>query len=82
MLVELASPSDGALRGLRALRKMMELYRANAARLGWLLIPEQQAVENWSAGDPSPQRLATAQWLDAEDLFHGLRIDLAEVWSG
>jgi Uma2 family endonuclease len=82
LVVELASPSDDGPRGLTALRKKMELYRANGARLGWLLIPEQQAVEIWSSGDAAPQRLAPAQWLDAEDLFPGLRIDLAEVWVG
>jgi Uma2 family endonuclease len=45
-------------------------------------IPKQQAVEIWSAGDAAPQRLAPAQWLDADDLLPGLRIDLAELWAG
>jgi Uma2 family endonuclease len=60
----------------------MERYRANGAQLSWLLIPEQQAVEIWSAGDAAPLRLAPAEWLDADDLFPGLRIDLAELWAG
>lgn len=60
----------------------MERYRTNDAQLGWLLISEQQAVENWSGGDAAPQRLAPAQWLEADDLFPGLRIELAELGAG
>jgi len=40
------------------------------AHLGWLLIPEQQAVEVWPAS------------LDASSLFPGLQIDLLEIWQG
>lgn len=82
LVVELSSPSDDGPRGLTALRKKMGLYRANGAQLGWLVMPEQQAVEVWSAGDAAPQRRAPAQSLDAEDLFPGLQIDRAEVWAG
>jgi Uma2 family endonuclease len=31
------------------LRQKMELYRRNGARLGWLLLPAEQAVEIWQA---------------------------------
>ena len=41
--------------------------------------PTQQAVEIWSGGDAAPQRLTLGQWLDEDDLFSGLRIDLAEL---
>jgi len=82
LVVELANPSDDGPRGLTALRKKLELYLVTGAQLGWLLIPEQQAVEIWSAGDAAPQRLAEAQRLAAEDLFPGLRLDLAELWAG
>jgi Uma2 family endonuclease len=82
LVVELASPSNEGPRGVSALRQKMAAYRANGAQLGWLLIPEQQAVEIWSAGDAAPQRLAPAQGLAAEDLFPGLRLDLAELWAG
>jgi len=34
---------------LAALRHKMAAYQANGARLGWLLIPHQQAVEVWPA---------------------------------
>lgn len=82
LVVELASPSDEGPRGLTALRQKMERYRANGAQLGWLLIPEEQAVEIWTAAEAAPQRLAPAQVLDAAPLFPGLQIELDEVWAG
>ena len=60
----------------------MATYQANGAQLGWLLIPDQQAVEIWPASDASePQRLEAATELDAGPLFAGLRIDLREIWT-
>ena len=82
LLVELASPSDEGPRGLTALRQKMAAYRANGARLGWLLIHEQQAVEIWSSdatGDP--QRLKGVTTLEAGERFPGLRLELAEIWE-
>ena len=39
--------------GFTALRSKMAVCQANGARLGWLLIPHEQAVEVWPAsGDP------------------------------
>jgi hypothetical protein len=29
---------------------MMDQYQANGARLGWLLLPEERAVEIWREG--------------------------------
>jgi Uma2 family endonuclease len=80
LVVELASPSDEGPRGISALRLKMERYRSNGAQLGWLLIPDQEAVEIWTAADAAPQRIAPAQMLDAAPLFPDLQIDLAEVW--
>jgi Uma2 family endonuclease len=82
LVIELASPSDQGPRGLAALRQKMELYRANGALLGWLLIPEQQAVEIWRSDQAEPARLELATQLDGGQQFPGLRIDLAEVWAG
>jgi Uma2 family endonuclease len=77
LLVELASPSD-----LTALRRKMASYQANGAGLGWLLIPEQQAVEIWSSdADGEPQRLQGAIALEAGERFPGLRLELAEIWE-
>ena len=81
LVVELASPSDEGPRGLTALRRKMDVYQANGAQLGWLLIPDQQTVEIWPAsGAGGPQRVEGSLELDADTLFPGLRIDLNEIW--
>ena len=88
LLVELASPEgasprDLGPRGLTALRRKMAAHQANGAQLGWLLIPEQQAVEVWPASaGVDPQRINAATSLDAGPLFPGLQIDLLEIWQG
>jgi Uma2 family endonuclease len=76
-----ASPSDEAPRGLSALRSKMAHYQSNGARLGWLLIPHQQAVEVWPAsGDP--QRLEGIDVLEAGPEFPALQLQLDEIWAG
>jgi Uma2 family endonuclease len=81
LVVELASPSDEGPRGLSALREKLSRYQANGAQLGWLLIPEQLAVEVWPAnGGGASQRLDDATSLDAGPLVPGLQIDLEEIW--
>lgn len=83
LVVELASPSDEGPRGLTALRRKMASYQANGAQLGWLLIPDQQAVEIWPAtGEAEPHRVNAATELDASPTFPGLRIALEEIWAG
>ena len=80
LVVELACPSDDGPRGLTALRSKMAAYRANGSRLGWLLIPHEQAVEVWPiSGDP--QRSAGLKVLEAGPEFPGLQLQLAEIWA-
>lgn len=81
LVVELASPSDEGPRGLTALRRKMATYQANGSRLGWLLIPHQQAVEVWPASGAS-QRLEGLPVLEAGADFPELRLDLLELWAG
>ena len=64
-----------------ALRAKMAAYQANGARLGWLLLPHEQAVEAWPASAP-PQRLDRLQVLEATPEFTGLSLQLAEIWEG
>jgi Uma2 family endonuclease len=55
----------------------------NGARLGWLLIPAERAVEIWEpmAEIPAPpQRIEAASRLDADPEFPGLAVDLEEIW--
>ena len=81
LVVELASPSDEDPRALAALRRKMAAYQANGARLGWLLIPHQQAVEIWpTSGDP--QRYENLPVLEAGAEFPGLQLLLEEIWTG
>ena len=86
LVVELASPSDEGPRGLTALRQKMNAYIANGAQLGWLLIPEQRAVEIWQAGPNGqaaepPQRLEQAARLEGGALLPGLVLELEELWE-
>ena len=81
LVVELASPSDEAPRGLTALRSKMAAYQANGARLGWLLIPHQQAVEVWPVSG-APQRYEGIAVLEAGPEFPGLQLQLDEIWAG
>ena len=80
LVVELASPSDQGPRALNALRRKMVAYQANGAQLGWLLIPEQQAVEIWPAAG-EPHRMAAVTHLDGGELLPGLRIELQDIWQ-
>jgi Uma2 family endonuclease len=64
----------------------MASYQANGARLGWLLLPEQRAVEIWrgAAGNETPeaQRFEPAELLEGGTDCPGLRLELAEIWAG
>jgi len=85
LVVELASPSDEGPRGLTALRQKMAAYQRNGARLGWLLIPAERAVEIWEplADSPAqPRRLEAASRLVGDPHFPGLAVDLEEIWAG
>jgi Uma2 family endonuclease len=81
LVAELASPSDSGPRGLTALRSKMAAYQANGARLGWLLIPQEQAVEVWPASG-EPERRELVKVLEATSEFPGLQLQLAEIWAG
>lgn len=86
LVIELASASDDSPRGGEALRRKMAAYQANGAQLGWLLFPEQRAVEIWQAHTDSgaaatPERLDNAMRLEGGDLLPGLVLELEEIWT-
>jgi len=82
LVVELASVRDAGRRGLTALRQKMERYQVNGARLGWLLLPEERAVEIWRGGQRGlAERLENASRLDGSELAEGLALDLEELWA-
>ena len=83
VVVELASPSDQGPRGISALRQKMASYISNGAQLGWLLLPEEQAVEIWRAdrSPAEPERLAQVSQLDGNPLLPGFFLELNEIWN-
>ncbi|MFM7236301.1 MAG: Uma2 family endonuclease [Cyanobium sp.] len=82
LVIELASPGDDGSRGVSALRQKMDRYQANGARLGWLLLPQDRAVEIWRGGQQGmAQRLENATRLDGGELAMGLGLDLEEIWA-
>ena len=63
-------------------RAPCHLEQAYGALVGWLMIPQQQAIEVWSVnGGGTPQCLAAATSLDASPVFTGLHIDRQEIWQ-
>ena len=80
VVVELASPSDQGPRAVTALRQKMAAYQANGAQLGWLLIPEERAVEVWPVASEL-HRIEAATLLDGGQLLPGLRIELQDIWQ-
>ena len=86
LVIELASASDSGPRGADALRRKMALYQANGAQLGWLLFPEQRAVEIWLARPAAgvataPQRLENVLRLEGGDVLPGLVLELESIWE-
>ncbi|MFM7547447.1 MAG: Uma2 family endonuclease, partial [Cyanobacteriota bacterium] len=82
LVIELASRSDDGPRAVSALRKKMDLYQANGARLGWLLLPHERAVEIWRDGQQGmAERVENATRLDGDELVEGLGLDLEEIWA-
>jgi Uma2 family endonuclease len=79
-----ASPSDEGPRGLKALRQKRASFQRTGARLGWLLIPAERAVEIWGPlADPprKPSRIEKASRLDGGPEIPGLVIELDEIWA-
>ena len=61
----------------------MAAYQRNGARLGWLLIPQERAVEVWGPldGGEHGRRLEAAARLEGAPEFPGLVIELEPVWA-
>jgi Uma2 family endonuclease len=77
-----ASPSDEGSRGITALRHKMDIYQANGASLGWLLLPHERAVEIWRGGQRGrAERLENTSRLEGGELAAGLALNLQEIWA-
>jgi Uma2 family endonuclease len=63
----------------------MAAYQRNGARLGWLLIPDERAVEIWeplSNSPAQPPRIEAATRLEGDPQFAGLALELQHIWAG
>jgi Uma2 family endonuclease len=75
-VVELRSPSDR----LEDLRAKMEEYRANGARLGWLIDPEERRVHVYRLGR-EVEILDEAAEVSGDPELSGLVLDLDRIWA-
>ena len=75
-VIELLSPSDSRA----AARRKMEEYRANGARLGWLIDPARQQVAVYRA-DGSLEQRTEPDVVTGETVLPGFSLDLAAVWE-
>jgi hypothetical protein len=65
-----------------ALRRKIDQYLANGARLGWLLLPQERALAIWRTGQQGmAERLENANRLDGAELAEGLALELEEIWA-
>jgi len=75
-VVELRSQSDM----LKPLQAKMREYLKNGARLGWLLDPQNRAVQIYRAGQ-NVETLDNPATLSGEDVLPGFILELKRVWS-
>lgn len=75
-VVELCSPTDD----IKTVRKKMQEYIENGARLGWLIDPETRTVEIYEPGEEvetlyNPERVA------GDPLLPGFLLNMKRVWG-
>ena len=75
-VIELLSPSDSRA----AAQRKMEEYRANGARLGWLIDPARRQVAIYRA-DGSLEQRTEPDLVTGETVLPGFSLDLAGVWK-
>ena len=75
-VIELLSPSDSRA----AAERKMEEYRANGARLGWLIDPARRQVAVYRA-DGSLEQRSEPDVLTGETVLPGFSLDLAAIWK-
>ncbi len=75
-VIELCSPSDA----IKYLQDKMQEYSENGASLGWLIDPEGQQVLVFRP-KTAIVRLDKPQFLLADDLLAGFRLELQKLWD-
>ncbi|WP_263372860.1 Uma2 family endonuclease [Granulicella aggregans] len=75
-LVEILSESDSRVK----LEEKMEMWIANGAQLAWMIDPFAGEVLVYRPGQ-SVERLARPEWVEAEAVVPGFRLEMARLWS-
>ena len=75
-VIELLSPSDSRA----VVRRKMEEYRDNGARLGWLVDPGRRQVAIYRADGVAEQRTGSGV-LTGESVLPGFVLDVAAIWK-
>ena len=75
-VIELRSPSDA----LKTVQEKMEEYRANGARLGWLIDPMTRRVHMYTPDAP-PREFVNPAELSGEPVLPGFVLNLTAVWE-
>lgn len=75
-VIELRSPSDG----LKTVRDKMEEYRANGARLGWLIDPLTRRVHIYEPDVPASELMNAAE-ISADPVLPGFVLNLTAIWE-
>ncbi|MGH9660349.1 MAG: Uma2 family endonuclease [Bryobacteraceae bacterium] len=76
LVVEIRSPSNTTAE----LTRKMEHYFANGARLGWIILPDEQAVLALSPTAP-PRTLRSGDRLDAAEILPGFAAPVDDLFS-
>jgi Uma2 family endonuclease len=75
-VIELRSPSDA----LKTVQEKMEEYRANGARLGWLIDPVTRRARVYTPDAP-PRELVNPAELTGEPVLPGFVLNLTAIWE-
>jgi Uma2 family endonuclease len=75
-LVEILSESDSRSK----LEAKMEMWIANGAQLAWMIDPFAAEVLVYRPGQ-TVERLARPEWVEAETVVPGFRLEMARLWA-
>lgn len=75
-LIELLSESDSRL----TLEEKMEMWIANGAKLAWMIDPFAADILIYQPGE-APRRALRPDWVEAETVVPGFRLEMARLWA-
>ena len=75
-LVEILSESDSR----KTLEAKMEMWIANGAQLAWMIDPFAADIVIYEPGQ-APRRLMRPDWVEAETIVPGFRLETSRLWA-